>query len=368
VEVAVRQLAKEADVTRARTSSAENAEGTPETFVLPISHGPSTPSSSPLAKLVNALGFGKRKEQTGDEAGRKGGIVMAAPAPPPAPARYVVNTPAAAAPPAPAPQAETPAAALNPVEEALTTQPRPLRTSVVERLALSPPPVVPGLPEAETGIAAFARRRSIVQTLTSSSTIWEEEAIRAKAVVTDQVAEAPAPVAAPVTPQPRSAGGGSTWYGDAVAPKRRSGATTWSGDVVSNVNSWRAWREPGDNPLTSYLHVKGLFTLPPERCGSRVVLQEAVLSSYHHQQWDNVTGSGGGSPVLILERVIIPPSFDDVNNAGGDEAMVVAVNFRKEENLRPASAMLHNQTQMPAPARYTHVTIIPDGVTLPIAS
>jgi len=118
---------------------------------------------------------------------------------------------------------------------------------------------------------------------------------------------------------------------------------------------WKVWREAGDGK-TTVLYVCGSVSVAPGNAGCRIVLQEAVIASPGDKQWGNSGGAANSSPILVLERLTIPPAFGDFEPGKSNESgpVHVPIAFTKTERL--------------APGQHTHVTILPDNVTLRISS
>lgn len=144
---------------------------------------------------------------------------------------------------------------------------------------------------------------------------------------------------------------------------------------------WRAWREKSDVPGMTVLRVVGLCPSVPGVSG-RVLLQESISADLGNH-WG---GEGAKSGLLVLERLMVPPALGDTEasavnpqqirlpaypwcypwevNEENNKAQPLLITFRKDEkNTRPS------QSQMPSPLSapsYTHVTILPDEITVPI--
>jgi hypothetical protein len=121
------------------------------------------------------------------------------------------------------------------------------------------------------------------------------------------------------------------------------------GSTLPTAQPWRAWvdeRKPGS------ICVTGSYRLPAGSSGCRVTLQEPITSMQQEQSWGAGSGASG---VLVLERVLLPAPFDSVPAASSSERYVDLF-YRKP--LRRGAPQ--------AGSRYTHVSIMPDGLLLPI--
>ena len=144
---------------------------------------------------------------------------------------------------------------------------------------------------------------------------------------------------------------------------------------------WRAWRERDAETGTMLLRVVGLC--PSNGINGRVVLQESVMA----EQGNHWGGEGAKSGLLVLERLQVPPALGETDRptVNPQQVRVVAypwcypwekdesaqapqpvlITFRKEESahrpMQPRTVGIGTS----AP-RYTHVTILPDGITVPI--
>jgi hypothetical protein len=145
---------------------------------------------------------------------------------------------------------------------------------------------------------------------------------------------------------------------------------------------WRAWREKGETAGTTVLRVVGLCPFVPGING-RIVLQESVITDHGHH-WG---GEGAKSGLLILERLMVPPTLGEIERpmtnpqqikippyawcypwemeADCNKKQPLLVTFRKEEK-DSRSALSQMPIPMTASSHYTHVTILPDGITVPI--
>jgi hypothetical protein len=114
----------------------------------------------------------------------------------------------------------------------------------------------------------------------------------------------------------------------AAAKKTAARKSTASKATAGKCTGWKAWHDrmpPG--PAT--LHVTGKCTFPTH--GYKVTLKEAVPQ-------------GINPAILLLQKVVKPPTGPVIQIPE-----VVQVNFRKRTNFK-----------------YTHVTILPDGVTVKV--
>ncbi|HJQ30653.1 MAG TPA: hypothetical protein VJ866_00660 [Pyrinomonadaceae bacterium] len=114
----------------------------------------------------------------------------------------------------------------------------------------------------------------------------------------------------------------------AGSKKAASKKTAAKKPAAGKCTGWQAWHDhmpPG--PAT--LHVTGRCTFPTH--GYKVTLKEAVPQ-------------GINPAILLLQKVVKPPTGPVIQTPE-----VVQVNFRKKTNFK-----------------YTHVTILPDGVTVKV--
>jgi len=154
-----------------------------------------------------------------------------------------------------------------------------------------------------------------------------------------------------------------------IRPRPDSNTTLSQGDATG----WRAWREPGEDQFTTILHVTGRCRLPSGSDGYRAVLQEAVVPNLGGRTWNSGGTDPTSSPILFLERIVAPPPFNSLNTRFAQIARVtqdpqdVLVTFTKVEkivvdpDIEAGLNMWERRRR-----RHTHVTVIPEGITLRI--
>jgi len=165
------------------------------------------------------------------------------------------------------------------------------------------------------------------------------------------------------------------------SPVRSQPRKSYVGPEESDANpgDWKVWREAGKTPGTTVLHIRGKCEMPPDSASYRVSLQEAVVQTLGGREWVSAGADAGTSPILLLECIVAPAPFESLipgrtsrESDGGDGTGIrrVPVSFSKIETLikdpeATATTVGINPWEQ-GRQRHTHVTILPEGITLPI--